>query len=55
MRVVTPRSVAEAHRAGMEVHVWTVDEPEKMRELADMNVDAIITDVPTRALEVLGR
>lgn len=54
VRVVTPRSVAEAHRAGMEVHVWTVDEPEKMRELADMNVDAIITDVPTRALEVLG-
>ncbi len=51
--VVTRRLVAEAHAAGIEVHVWTVDDPEEMRRLEAMHVDAVITDVPTTALEVL--
>ncbi|MDO4242320.1 MAG: glycerophosphodiester phosphodiesterase [Actinomyces sp.] len=53
--VVTRRFVAHAHQLGLEVHVWTVDEPEEMRRLAALNVDAVITDRPTLALEVLGR
>lgn len=53
--VVTERFVATSHRAGLEVHVWTIDEPAEMRRLAAMRVDAIVTDVPTLALEVLGR
>ena len=52
--VVTERFVAQAHRDGLEVHVWTVDEPEEMRRLAAMRVDGIVTDVPALALEVLG-
>lgn len=52
--VVTPRFVASAHRAGLEVHVWTVDDPEQMRRLATLNVDAIMTDVPALALQTLG-
>lgn len=44
IRVVTPRTVAAAHRAGCEVHVWTVDEPEEMRHLLEMGVDGIITN-----------
>ncbi|WP_182911343.1 MULTISPECIES: glycerophosphodiester phosphodiesterase [Actinomyces] len=52
--VVTPRLVAAAHRMGLEVHVWTVDLPEQMRRLARLNVDAIMTDVPTLAQEVLA-
>lgn len=52
--VVTPRFVAAAHSAGLEVHVWTVDEPEEMRRLAGLNVDAVITDVPALAVDVLG-
>ena len=43
--VVTRRFVASAHTAGLEVHVWTVD---------DLNVDAIMTDVPSLALKTLG-
>ena len=52
--MVTERFVAQAHRDGLEVHVWTVDEPEEMRRLAAMRVDGIVTDVPALALEVLG-
>ena len=50
----TRRFVASAHTAGLEVHVWTVDDPERMRYLADLNVDAIMTDVPSLALKTLG-
>ena len=52
--VVTRRFVASAHTADLEVHVWTVDEPERMRRMVDLNVDAIMTDVPTLALQTLG-
>ena len=52
--VVTRRFVASAHTADLEVHVWTVDEPERMRRMVDLNVDAIMTDVPTLALQTLS-
>ena len=52
--VVTRRFVAQAHAAGLEVHVWTIDDPEEMVRLAALNVDAVITDVPSLALEALG-
>lgn len=52
--IVTRRFVATAHECGLEVHVWTVDDPQEMRRLAELNVDAVVTDVPTLALEVLG-
>lgn len=42
--VVTPRTVAAAHRAGCEVHVWTVDEIPAMEELLVMGVDGIISN-----------
>ena len=44
--VVTKRTVAAVHRAGMQMHVWTVDEPDVMAELLDWGVDGIITDRP---------
>ena len=35
------------------VNVWTVNDARRMRELVDMGVDGLITDVPDRAREVL--
>ena len=45
-RVVSPRFVDAAHRAGLGVQVWTVDTEEDARRLLDWGVDALITDRP---------
>jgi glycerophosphoryl diester phosphodiesterase len=50
-----PDFVADAHAAGKEVHVWTVNRPADMDFLRDLGVDAIITDHPEEALRRLGR
>jgi glycerophosphoryl diester phosphodiesterase len=50
-----PDFVADAHAAGKEVHVWTVNRPAEMDFLRDLGVDAIITDHPDECLRRLGR
>ena len=49
IRVVTPRFVETAHDHGLHVHVWTIDDREKISELLDMGVDGIMSD-DTRTL-----
>ncbi|WP_371628594.1 glycerophosphodiester phosphodiesterase [Streptomyces sp. NBC_00341] len=44
IRVVDRRFVREAHARGLQVHVWTVNEPERMAALLDLGVDGIMTD-----------
>ena len=42
-----------AHRAGLEVHVWTINEPTRMHALLDVGVDGIMTDRPDLLRQVL--
>jgi len=44
VRIVTPRTVERFHAAGVEVHVWTVNEPSDMLRLLALGVDGIVTD-----------
>jgi glycerophosphoryl diester phosphodiesterase len=52
-RVVSPRFVELAHKSGIAVHVWTVDEPADIRRLLGWGVDGIISDRPDVAVEVV--
>ncbi|MEM1271592.1 MAG: glycerophosphodiester phosphodiesterase family protein [Bacteroidota bacterium] len=45
-RSVHRRVVADAHRKGIEVWVYTVNDPAEAERLRDMDVDAIFTDRP---------
>ncbi len=53
VRIVDPLFVAAAHRRGVQVHVWTVDDPVEMERLLDLGVDGIMTDRPALLKKVL--
>lgn len=51
--VVTAATVERAHRRGIHVHVWTIDDAAEMRRLLDLGVDGIMTDRPSVLRDVL--
>ena len=53
LRVTTARMIRQLHGAGVEIHVWTVNDPKRMHELLDLGVDGIVTDRADLALEVV--
>ena len=53
--VVDERFVASAHRQGVAVHVWTINEEKEMDRLVDLGVDGIITDLPALLVGLLAR
>ncbi|WP_345750272.1 glycerophosphodiester phosphodiesterase family protein [Microbacterium rhizophilus] len=55
IQVLTPRLIRWAHEAGVEIHVWTINDPQRMRDLVAMGVDGIVTDRADVALETLTR
>lgn len=53
MTTVSERMLRRLNAAGVEVHVWTVNDPERMRQLLDLGVDGLVTDRIDLALEVV--
>lgn len=54
IRLVTRGFVRRAHERGVGVFVWTVNRPSVMRELFDLGVDGLISDVPARLNRIVA-
>jgi glycerophosphoryl diester phosphodiesterase len=52
--LVTARSLARWKRGAAVVNTWTVNDPAEARRLAELGVDAIISDRPGAILAALG-
>lgn len=52
-RLDSRRSIAAFHRAGVEVHFWTINDPARMRELIELGADGIVTDRADLAVAAL--
>jgi glycerophosphoryl diester phosphodiesterase len=53
--VVTKGLLKRAHRLGIRVHVWTIDEPKEIERLLDLGVDGVMTDRPIVLREVFQK
>lgn len=53
IRLVDRAFVDRAHTMGLQVHVWTIDDPSEMKRLADLGVDGLMTDQPAVLKAVL--
>ena len=50
-----PMLISGAHRIGMHVHYWTINDPETMERLINLGADGIITDRPDLLLDLLRK
>lgn len=55
VRLVTGVLVRAAHRSGLPVHVWTIDDEREMELLLDLGVDGLMTDRIATLRAVLER
>lgn len=47
------RLINGAHRLGMQIHYWTIDDPKTMKKLIDAGADGILTNRPDLLLGLL--
>lgn len=55
VKVLDQRFVDRAHRAGLVVIVWTINDVDEMQQLLDLGVDGVLTDEPTVLKSLLDR
>lgn len=55
LRVLTPALLGSAHRHGVEVHVWTVNDEATMKRLVASGVDGVVSDRSDIAISTLSR
>ena len=53
LTIVDRSFIQAAHNADIQVHVWTIDEPDEMVRLLDLGVDGIMTDKPETLKKIL--
>lgn len=53
--LATSRFIDVLHAAGVEVHYWTINEPEQMTRLLDLGADGIVTDRADLGVPIAGR
>jgi len=54
IELVTAESIAAAHRCGLEVHAWTINQRDEMEELLRLGVDGLMSDLPGLAHTVMA-
>ncbi|WP_027963315.1 glycerophosphodiester phosphodiesterase [Halalkalibacillus halophilus] len=52
--LTTNQLISGADRIGLDVHYWTINEKEEMRELIELGADGIVTDRPDLMIELLN-
>ena len=53
IKVIDHRFVRAMKTRGLQIHVWTVNEPQEMHRLLDLGIDGLMTDRPAVLKEVL--
>ncbi len=51
--LVDRRFIERAHACSLDVHVWTIDDPDEMHRLLELGVDGIMTDRPAVLRDVM--
>ena len=52
--ITTPPMIRRLHAAGVEVHVWTINDEATMNALLDLGVDGLVTDRADLAMKVIS-
>jgi glycerophosphoryl diester phosphodiesterase len=55
VRIATRGVISRFHAAGLEVHIWTINDVAQMKRLLDLGVDGLFTDRIDLALGLLGK
>lgn len=53
--VISAGSLAGAQARNVEMHAWTINQPDDMAQMIELGIDGIITDYPSEVLHLLSR